>query len=110
MLLAGLLSGLVPANTPIPMDVFAAGTFGSNPSVFQAAADPVFAIADELVPGTNINFRDAFTVLVSPDVTRRSDRAHRRFRSRPRMLCWALGCLPSGWWADGLPAILRCDR
>jgi hypothetical protein len=36
--------------------------------MFQAAADPLFEIADELIPGTDINFRDAFVVTVSPNV------------------------------------------
>jgi hypothetical protein len=63
------ISGSAPPNTPISVDVFAAGAFGTIPSMFQAEADPVFAIADELIPGTNINFRDAFTLAVSPNVT-----------------------------------------
>jgi hypothetical protein len=66
---ANALSGSVAPNTPLSMSVFAVASFGSNPGGFFAAADPLLVIADELIPGTDINFRDAFTVLVSPGVT-----------------------------------------
>jgi len=64
-----VLSGSVPPNTPLSMSVFAVASFGGNPSTFFAGADPVLAIANALIPGTDIDFRDAFTVLVSPGVT-----------------------------------------
>jgi len=63
------VSGSVPPNTPLSMSVFAVASFGSNPGGFFAAADPLLAIANELIPGTDVNFREAFTVLVSPGVT-----------------------------------------
>jgi hypothetical protein len=64
-----VLSGSVAPNTPLGMSVFAVASFGGNPSTFFAGADPILAIADEAIPGTDINFPDAFTVLVSPGVT-----------------------------------------
>jgi hypothetical protein len=65
---ANVLSGSVAPNTPLSMSVFAVASFGGNPSTFFAGADPILSVADELIPGTDINFRDAFTVLVSPGV------------------------------------------
>jgi hypothetical protein len=62
------ISGLVPPNTPFVLMVSAIGG-ASDDSNFQASADPVIAIADALIPGTDINFRDAFTLSISPDVT-----------------------------------------
>jgi len=59
----------VTSPTPLSMSVFAVASFGGNPSTFFAGADPVLAIANALIPGTDIDFRDAFTVLVSPGVT-----------------------------------------
>ena len=59
------ISGSAPPNEPIQADVFAVG----GGSMFEASADPLFEIADELIPGTDINFRDAFTVVVSANVT-----------------------------------------
>jgi PEP-CTERM motif len=62
------ITGRVLPNTPISLDLDAVGEATSN-GEFQASADPVFAIADAIIPGTSINFRDAFTVEVSPGVT-----------------------------------------
>jgi hypothetical protein len=64
-----VLRGSVAPNTPLSMSVFAVASFGGNPSMFFAGADPILAIADEVIPSADINFRDAFTVLASPGVT-----------------------------------------
>lgn len=63
------LAGSVAPNTSISLDILAAGGMFRNNTGFQAAADPILAVTDMLIPGTDINFRDAFTVIVSPDVT-----------------------------------------
>ena len=65
-------------NPPVPS--LLAGT--AHHSMFQAAADPIFAIADELGPGTDINFRDAFAVLVSPTSHNQWDQSLPRFQNR----------------------------
>jgi hypothetical protein len=62
------LTGNVPINVQVPLSVTAAGNAPPDGG-FEVTADPVFAIADELIPGTNINFRDAFTFEISPNVT-----------------------------------------
>jgi hypothetical protein len=62
------LTGFVAPNIPIDLAVVAVGA-AANSANFEAMADPVLAIADALIPGTDINFRDAFTLSVSSDVT-----------------------------------------
>lgn len=61
-------TGMVAPNTPIDLIVFAEGG-GVGTSSFQASADPVLTVADELIPGTAINFRDAFAVALPAGVT-----------------------------------------
>jgi hypothetical protein len=58
----------VVPNDPFALGVIAGGGI-SGVGGFQASADPVLTIADELIPGTDINFRDAFVLDVSPNVT-----------------------------------------
>jgi hypothetical protein len=62
------LTGFIQPNVLFELSVTAQGGAAED-SNFQASADPVLSIADELIPGTDINFRDAFTMAVSPDVT-----------------------------------------
>jgi hypothetical protein len=62
------LTGSVAPNLPISLAVTAQGGAVGD-SDFQASADPIFSVADALIPGTDINFRDAFVVTFSPDVT-----------------------------------------
>jgi hypothetical protein len=63
-----VITGLVFLNTPLLFEVTALGGIDQS-SAFSARADPLIEITDELVPGTDINFRDAFTLSLSPDVT-----------------------------------------
>jgi len=42
---------------------------GVSNGSFNVAADPIVQIADELIPGTNINYRDAFALSFSDGVT-----------------------------------------
>ena len=41
---------------------------GRSNGTFLALADPIVQIADELIPGANINYRDAFSLSFSPGV------------------------------------------
>ena len=61
------IAGRVPPDVTQTMTVEAWG-IARGDSSFLAAADPMISIADQLIPGTNINYRDAFTVDVSPGV------------------------------------------
>jgi hypothetical protein len=58
---------------PIDIIVFAGGFAEAlEPGIdssFDARADPVVSISDALIPGTDIKFRDAFTLAISPGVT-----------------------------------------
>jgi len=62
------LAGNAQPNAVVGFSVHAEGS-ASQASGFQASVDPVFQIADALIPGTDINFRDAFSVILSSDVT-----------------------------------------
>lgn len=49
------------------MEVYAAGFLWAE-AHFSASADPLMVIDDALIPGTNINYRDAFTLEASPGI------------------------------------------
>jgi hypothetical protein len=64
----GSVSGNVPVNEALEVFLTAAGN-ATPDGGFEVTADPVVAIEDELIPGTSINYRDAFTLVLSPGVT-----------------------------------------
>jgi hypothetical protein len=81
------LTGSVSPGVQFALDVFARGEGRGNSSL-QAAADPIFSIASELIPGTNISYVDAFAVVLSPHVVQQLTPATAPV-SEPRTL-WVL--------------------
>lgn len=63
------LSGKFQPNFQIFIDIFASGAVApGTDGDFGAFADPVVTVDDALIPTTNLNFQDFFTIDVSPGV------------------------------------------
>jgi hypothetical protein len=62
------LTGSVEPNIPINLIIFAEGG-GVEDSKFEAGADPMVTVANAIIPGTDINYQDAFMVALPSGVT-----------------------------------------
>ncbi len=70
---SGRITGFASPDSPLSISLDAVAGAGVDEqgaiAQFQAFADPIVSIADGMIPGTNINFRDAFAIEISPGVT-----------------------------------------